>query len=388
MTFLAQHGYGKAQKLEALRSTGNLSGVILSPADEDPANLSATAQWCRTHGLRVLVDPQSYIYSSSPQGSGRNHEAHGINFESLHWSEDARAVTHQIQSVGRLNDSLNRDGDWIAPSVSQSSFADIWTPLALQLARTAAEEWGREKTIASVVVDEGGYSVWSNVDDWLDVASTLPVKGYYLLVGRGNASSPPVAWAPKSLANVMGIIHNLGVLNGYEVSWGFSDAEGLLGLAAGATSNATGWSFGLRQFSTNKWVPTKGGRPAIVRMPLPRLWASLRAPEEVRSVWNSAFRDEAFGEELVREFESRSFESITRSEAQDRYLAAISANSVALGALTHLPERLDVLELSLSRALELHQRIEQAGIVLESRYRPRVVALLEALRIFRSTEKL
>ena len=62
MSLLAQHGWGKSNKIERGIETGTLSGVILSPRDESPPNLSAYVEALRRNdpNLTVMVDPQFY----------------------------------------------------------------------------------------------------------------------------------------------------------------------------------------------------------------------------------------------------------------------------------------------------------------------------------------
>jgi hypothetical protein len=386
--FYLQHGYGKSGKIQSIGRAGKLGGVILSPADEDPTNLEITANMCRVQGLDVRIDPQMYIYTTAPRGVGRNHDAHGIEMSGVHWSQDAKSTARQIQAVGRLNSLYNANGAWIAPSVLQSSFTDVWTPVALQLARTASDAWGPDRTIATLVIDEGALSTWAAIDDWLDVATTLNVRGFYILVDRGNSSWPPVAWSHERLTNLLRLIHNLSVVNKYEVSWGYSDAEGLLGLAAGADSIASGWTFGLRQFNASKWQPTEAGprRAPLVRYNVRRLWSSLRV-NEAMDLYRSDLREQVFSAREIEEIERRPVEEYSRAEAQEQHLGVLAERTWSLSK-KEAPQRPEAISKSLQRGIDLHQQIRAEGFVLESRYLSRLLALETAFSAFRNSEGL
>jgi hypothetical protein len=389
MSFYLQHGYGKSQKIQALKADGHLSGVTLSAADEDESNLAATAELCRSLEVRVRIDPQTYVYTTAPKGLGKHHASHGIDFASIHWSQDAKATASQVDAIGRLNRRCNPGGDWIAPSVLQSSFTDVWTPVALQLARTASDSWGPDRTIATLVIDEAALETWSAIDDWLDVATTLEVKGFYILVGRANTSYPPVAWSHERLSNMLRLIYNLSELNGYEVTWGYSDSEGVLGIAAGAAAMSSGWSYTLRQFNPSKWQPkdAAGGRAPVIRYNVSRMWSPLRVDTEATRLYNSALRDEVFTKKQLVNLAAKPLGTITRADAQEQHLKVL-ANRADFVAAKKLPQRLEWVTDSLEGALELMAKVDESRIILESRYRPRAEALLSSLARFRKSEGL
>lgn len=389
MSFYIQHGYGKGQKIANLAAEGKLRGVVLSPADEDHSALAATANMCRGLALDVRIDPQSYIYSTVPPGLGKHHKSNGLQFTKIHWSQDAKSTSAQIDAVGRLNQAINTDGRWIAPSVVQSSFTDVWTPLALQMARTASDAWGPDRTIATVAIDEAALDTWATVNDWLDVATTLQVRGFQILVNRSNTSYPPVAWSVDRLTNLLRLIYNLAVLNGYEVSWSYSDTEGLLGIAVGANQISSGWNYTLRQFNTEKWQPneTRGGRAPIPRYHVPRLWSPLRVDTEAERIRQTALSAVIFMPREVKDFQEIDLLDRTRAQLQEQHLALLASRSATLSAL-EIAERLEKVRRSLEKALRLFARIEDDGVVLEARYRPRVSSLLQALQRFTAVEKL
>lgn len=383
MTFYIQHGYGKGQKIPAVLAGGNLGGIILSPGDEDPANLGDTARYCRDNGLKVLTDPQTYLYSTQPAGRGKNHQSHGLSFDGLSWAQDAQSVATHIDRIGQFNSALNPDGHWIAPGPLQDSFADLWTPLSVQFARTASQAWGPDRTIATLAVDEAGLSDWLAIERWLDVATALPVRGFYVLVSRSSTTYPATPWAPAKLANLLRLIHALGELNDLDVTWGFSDFEGLLGVAVGASAMATGWSYTLRQFSSSKWMsPATGGRAPAVRTHVQRLWALPRAETETAPLFASSQREAIFTGGEINRYISTPFDALGRVDAQVDHMRALAARATQLSSQPDISTRVNAVTSSLERAVALWDSIGTTGMLPDPSYRNRVIAFRDALRLF------
>jgi len=326
MSLYIQHGYGKANRITTLAAEPGTEGVILSPGDEDVVALADTGRQAGNAKLSVLLDPQTYIYSLSPAGAARKHADHDLDFGRVHWSQDAGAVAGQVQRVEEANTAVGISGLKIAPTCLQSTFADVWTPLALQYARTASAAWGSSNTLATLAIDEAALSDWRAIADWLDVATTVDVAGFYLLVARQRGGYPQLPWEPSRLTNLLRLIYNLSVVNEYTVIWGYSDIDGLLGLGAGANGIGSGWHYTLRSFTPGKWQPSTstGGRPPAARVYLSRLWAPVRAEVEAASLYRSRFRDELFSPTLIQRFADRDFSTWTRSEAQEHHLSMLS----------------------------------------------------------------
>jgi hypothetical protein len=388
MAFYIQHGYGKGQKLRELVDLCEVEGVILSPADEDTSNLADTARWLNESGLRPLIDPQTYLYTTQPAGRGRNHGSHNIEFDGLSWAQGAQSVSKHIRSVGTLNRSINPNGLWISPGPMQDSFTDVWTPLSVQFARTASEEWGADRTLATIAVEESGLADWLSIERWLDVATTMPVAGFYILVSRASTTYPAAPWPPARLANLLRLVHVLANVNGFQVIWGYADLEGVLASAVGASGTASGWSYTLRQFSSSKWLnPATGGRPATVRVPMSRLWSLPRAEAEAATMFNSELREALFDPSEVTSYGARTFESIGRVEAQISHLVNLSKQDETLRRLTTQAQRLDAVQSSLKHALRLWTAVDQSALLADPGYSSRVESLLRALELFRSQAK-
>ena len=209
MSFYLQHGYGKGQKIQNLDAAGNLTGVILSPSDESGASLKLTVDACNDMAIRVLLDPQTYIYSATPPGSPKRHVDFGLDFGSLHWSQDAASVGEIVAAVEKAHSELGIFDTLVAPTVIQPGFNDVWTPLALQYARTSAKQWGSERTLVTLALEQQSLASWPQIDDWLDIATTLDVRGFYILVNRPQPGYPAPAWSPECLRTSSGLSTHL-----------------------------------------------------------------------------------------------------------------------------------------------------------------------------------
>lgn len=386
--FYLQHGFGKGLKVSHVNDQGNVGGIILSPAHEDRFHLRETVKQCQGMGLEVLLDPQTYVYSLTPTGTGRQHVAHGLDLTDLHWSQTADTMKRHLDAVREANTEVGITECWIAPSPFQSTLADFWLPIALQYARTAASEWGSERTMASLVLDENLLMAWATIEEWLDILTTLDLRGFYLVVNRSRAQYPPLAWTPPALANLLRLIYTLTEINGYEVIWGYSDADGLLGSAVGATGVASGWSYGLRQFSTSRWNEKRsGGAAAVPRVHIAALWSPLRWNEAADLLDTEAGR-KAFKSSLRTYFEENGFESWSNTMAQEQHLSTLAERVAALDGMSGTTDRLDTIDKSLNTALERFEKIAGEGITLEPRYVARVRSYREALDIFRGSESL
>lgn len=384
--FYVQHGYGKGLKIARLNDAVDLTGIILSPAHEDRLRLSETVT---SFGhLELLLDPQSYIYSLTPQGTARHHASHGLALKDMHWSQTADTVKSHLEAVRLANDGIGLAGAKIAPAPYQSNLDNFWLPISLQYSRSSADSWGTDETLASLVVDEKVLESWDNIEGWLDVLTTLDVRGFYLVVNRNAGQYPAQRWDPQALSNLLRLIFTLTQLNDYELIWGYADIDGILGVAVGATGVASGWSYGLRTFNVSRWnVKRSGGAPAVPRIHFQKLWAPLRW-NEAGDLHRTPEGRQAFTRTLSDHFANNSFESWGIAEAQHQHLEVLANRVNALARTSVISARLDRVQKSLDAALALHTSIASTGVTLDPRYVGQVRSYKEAMELFRRAESL
>jgi hypothetical protein len=383
--FWVQQGYGKSDKIERLYDAGLLGGVLLSPADEEPPVLQATLE--STPDVGVLLDPQTYVYSI-PGGTARCHEAHGLDISNLNWGMPASEVEGVVRAVIEANDRLGVI-DLIAPTCVQRSLNDVWTSLALQMARTTISIVdGQRRVFVSSVIEETALANWEDVANWLDVATGLDADGFYVVVDRVTQESYPAMWNPSHLTNLLRLVYSLSQLNEYEVLAGYSDIEGILQVAAGASGSAAGWFYSLRAFSDSKWQPSSGGRQAIPRAFSVGLLTPLLAVGEGEQVAQSELAVEAYPDEAVSTTLSNNPEGWSLVNAASHHLGTLAMIINDVAQQNPISARLDAVETRLTDAHGRLVSLEQQGVPFSGAYGQRLETFRRALDAFRTLESI
>lgn len=387
MTFVVQHGYGKSDKIDVVADLASVTSVVLSPTDEEPGALALTVSKLKERGIRPLLDPQTYLYTAGVDLAGRCHAEHGLSFSPIRWSQSPREVEKVIASVEMANSEVGIE-DIIAPSILQSSFEDIWTPLGIQYARGAAEAWPDKKVYASAVFEEMAFGGWEQINDWLDEITTIDLTGFYLLTNhRSAAAYPATGWDADRLANAMRMIYTLTEINDYELLWGYADVEGLLGVAAGATGIATGWHNSLRRFSVDKWRPKSGGAQPIPRRFVDSLLSPLRLDGElsaIAKVGADALPAGSGADQLFQGYIDDP-EMWKRGIAQKHHMISVAGLVADLASLS-VPLRLDTVQNWISASLKLFETLSEQNLVFERSYVNKLRVLSRAIITFREAE--
>lgn len=387
MTFIVQHGYGKSDKIEFVSQHTSVTSVILSPTDEEPGNLAQTVSKIKDLGIRPLLDPQTYLYTDGIDLAGRCHSSHGLGFPPIRWSQSPRDVEKVITAVTKANNDLGIDSI-ISPSILQSSFEDIWTPLGIQYARAASENWHDKSVYASIVFEELAFGGWEQINDWLDEITTIEVTGFYLLTNhRSAAAYPSTGWDANRLANAMRMIYTLTEINDYDLLWGYSDIEGLLGVAVGATGAATGWHNSLRRFSVDKWRPKTGGAQPIPRRFVSSLLSPLRLEGELSVTTRTGASSSLTASNADNVFQNftNDSESWKRGIAQKHHMISVGDLVTDLAGLT-VPLRLDTVQEWIRESLNHFRQFDTQGLIFERSYVNKLNVLAKALEIFRNEE--
>ena len=389
MTMYVQHGYGKGDKVHRLLQEGNASGVVLSPADETADRLATTAAGARGFGAAVILDPQLYV-STIPDGAARRHEDNSLDFSRVRWSAGAELVHTHVKQVIDLNHRVGTTAV-IAPAPLQMAFLDTWASMTFQYARETMR-LAEKPTYVSVVVDESALADWNPIAQWLNEVTTLDCEGFYLVIARRDRPYPQI-WESTLLTNLLRIVYRLGVLNRYTVIWGFTDVAGLLSLAAGAGAFGCGWFYSLRNFTSAKWIPKKGGGVPTARVLSPGFLSPVEALGEGGPIARSSVGEIAFP---ARELRSRlsNDEPIPVGEARLQHLQALGRMAADLGSegparstsdVLGLVERVDEILAAAQAGLTEAERL---GIALATRYHTGVNQFRQALNSFVEHEDL
>lgn len=384
MSFWLQHGHGKADRIARLAAEGALDGVILSPAHEGAKSLAQTAADVRAAGLPVAVDPQTYVYSIAG-ASAREHKEHGLEFPQIHWSVDPAAIEAHVQAALDANTTIGATGPFIAPSVLQRGFRDAWAVTAIQYARVSERLATGQDVLASLVIEDSALGNWADIEEWLDVATTLQLAGFYVVVARDTTTYPAV-WEGQRVANLMRLTYRLTQLNGYRVLLGYADFDALGIVAAGAEGLASGWHYGLRVFRSDRWLPGGYGRQPIPRVLSLPLLTPIEARGEAEQILGTALAATVLPYPGIRTFLAGGVGRWTNSDGHLHHLSELSRAVRGVAALTDTATRLTAVETAVAEAVSLLDQIDAARVPVSPGYRPRLEAMRTGLSLFRRAE--
>ena len=266
MTLLAQHGWGKSDKIDRGIASGTLSGVILSPRDESPTNLAAYAQALRedNRDLTVFVDPQFYATTVTNPRAGRLPDYPYFTAEMTYRDfVGATPISQIVRSVIDHQIAL-RVSHICAPVVAFDSFGDRWNSVALSMAAEAITYYATvdddRPLLVSQVINENAFRSNPEFEEYLNIVTDFDCDGFYILLRRTD-SGYRQNMESNLLSAMLYMTHVLRTLNEFDVYLGYMDFLGIPMHAAGATGTACGWSLGLRRFTFARFEQSSGGRP-------------------------------------------------------------------------------------------------------------------------------
>lgn len=274
MPLFAQHGYGKGDKIERGYGDDSIQGVIISARDESHESLPALISGYRTAmpNMSVMLDPQFYV-STIIDANARHlldypYFYPDLEFRNFASPADLTRYVEETLAFQQATDATHI----LSPTVNFAAFGDMWNGVSFMLATEACRIWNAANDdrplLVSFVIDESAMADDHGVDQFLDLVTSLDCTGVYFLLRRANnAYSQQIE--PEILSSLLYISYVISELNDLEIHFGYTDMVAPLLHAAGATSCATGWYNGLRQFTFARFEPSSGGRA-----PLPRYTSS------------------------------------------------------------------------------------------------------------------
>ena len=264
MTLLAQHGYGKGEKLQLGLRDGSIAGAVLGPRDETPDDLRALVKGLRREFKKavLVVDPQMYA-STVREARDRHLPEYPYYSGSLGRSAfTARFIQSCVKKCLEFQVDLPLTYN-VAPAVAFSAAGDSWSQIAVQFAEEAHQQstrLARRPLLVSLVFEEAALSNRDQLDELLDSLTTLKCEGFYLCVIRDSSTGYSPGMSVERLANLLYIVYALGEANGYTVLAGYADWLGWVLQTAGAKFFATGWGLGLRQLRWARFEQSSFGR--------------------------------------------------------------------------------------------------------------------------------
>jgi hypothetical protein len=262
----AQHGWGKAEKIQKGLDEESLQGLILSPHDEDPSDLRDYVQSLAKRRPRpdVLFDPQMYVSLIPDANEGKlpqykRYYRPDLNLRDLTGLRSVERLVHSALDYQRELPLTHI----VSPTILIEGFADRTAQVALSLAQESLEYWQGSGThsrplLISFFFSESALAHHDQVAEFLDTISLYEVDGFYIVVDR-NSAMYSQDFEPGRLSEMLRIIYSLRQSR-FEVVVGYSDLISSVFSAVGATACATGWSQKLRRFNRARFQPSGGGR--------------------------------------------------------------------------------------------------------------------------------
>lgn len=284
MAVYIQHGHAKSGRMTTAVGEGYAQGVIFGAKHEQPDRLDDCIQELRTAGeCEVLFDPQFYVSTLIPAN-----DRYLVDYP---YYKPGRTLQHfinlsQVRRYVRQTLGFQIDHGFdrlISPSVIFDTFDDRWYQIALTLAAESIEYYqgltNPPPLLLSFIFSEAALGSATEVDAFLDLITLWEVNGFYLIVAREDGAYSQ-RFGDGRFAHLLYLVHVLGDRNGFDVICGYTDFCGLPLRAAGATTFATGWFQGLRQFHRKAFLQKKpGGAPARLRYSSGPLYNSILLSE-------------------------------------------------------------------------------------------------------------
>ncbi len=357
MSVLAQHGFGKGQKLQAGLKQKTIGGVVLSPRDEEPADLVSLAKGLRSEFSEavLLMDPQ--VYASTVHNPRDRHLPEYPYYSSglTRASFTTRLIEKTVKACFAFQKPLPLTY-FAAPAVSFATPEDGWSQIALQFAEEGIEQHARLRSrrplLVSLVLEESALASRPALNDLMDSLTTLECAGFYVCLIRNSGTQYGPGMAADRLANLLYVVYALGEANEYHVIVGYSDWIGVLLHTVGAKYCATGWGLGLRHL---QWARFEHG--AFGRQPKER-YSSV-------PLFNSIFL-----EELDACWRAKRIEPVLSGVSQDKPFTATNplnvqwpqeASTLQHWAALSKASRVTPARALTSRIADMEKRIEEAG---------------------------
>ena len=265
MTLLAQHGWGKSDKIETGLNEGSIKGLIVSPRDETPANAESLITSIAEDfpdSVR-LFDPLFHAGMVTPANDGKlsDYNYYRPNLARRDFIGTARYAVYAEEVLG-YQYGLDVSAI-VSPTIELVNFGDSSTQIALQLADASivhhANQTDDRPLLISFLINENALGSRDDLDAFLDAITLMDTSGFYVVMNRASSTHNSLI-EPDRLAGLMYLVYIMRVVNGLDIYCGYSDLIGLPLHAAGATATACGWAGTLRRFTFQRFRPSSGGQ--------------------------------------------------------------------------------------------------------------------------------
>lgn len=259
---LCQDGYQGRNLLRRGLAEGALDGVVLSPRYHAPNEMIDVGTELASTGAFVVVDPEFQL-SLVPDAALLQLSAYPYFAPNLsRRSFSGRIISDVVASCLRFQMDCSCSA-LLTPSLELASSRDWMSQVVLAMNEEAVAQ--RDSLVpvplyASLCIGEALLASDDQVDELLDMVTTLEVAGFYIVAAR--ARQDPMWSCPGADVMFGNLLYISAILrsNGFDVLLGYSDIGGALAIAAGAGSIATGWFKSQRHYCADAIVASGFGR--------------------------------------------------------------------------------------------------------------------------------
>ncbi|MHB8927618.1 MAG: hypothetical protein ACYC9Q_08160 [Bacillota bacterium] len=394
MTVLAQHGYGKSDKIQTALREGVLGGLVLSPKDEEPSKMYDYIDLLRGEfggNIAILFDPQFYATTipSCRDGYLTGYPYYQPGLTRGRFISQSDIHQYALNAL-KYQANLNLSG-LMSPAILFQDFRDPWSQIALSMLRESidvhASLSGAPPLYLSIVVDENAFKNRDALDEFLDLVSAWDFAGVYLVVRR-NDPNYPAFFEESVLANLMYLVYVLGKVNEVEVVCGYTDLAGILLRAVGARAIASGWFNSLRQFSLNRFLPATGGKQPRPRYTSAQLLNSILVVPELAAIHTLGMLPSVLSgtsRDSVMSGSNPANASWTPSTSCLHHWEVLSSQTRRFASQESISANLDLLRNTINQAIGLYRVLSAAGVPFEAATGPRDLEVwLRAVAAFRA----
>ena len=261
MGLLAQHAYGKSDKIERGIADNSIDGVVLSPKAETPDRLETYITEKQTEGVQIYFDPQFYLLSLEGSVNIGKLEQYYYYVSDI-VNKKYLSIPQNVQNVvKRVIDYQNSCGlkNIISPSVFFDSFDSRMSQIALSMANESMSYYKGKDLYISLCISEAAFKNLEDVHDFLDIVSLFEVKGFYVIIERNSYDNANFIDSDV-MANIMYFLYNLSQINAYSVVLGYEGQLGIPLYASGIESISMGWYANTRKFNRDNFYEKSGMR--------------------------------------------------------------------------------------------------------------------------------
>lgn len=362
------HQFGSNSQKLALEQLENGAGVgvIMSSRDLAPAKAAEYAPQYRSHGAEVMIDQQFYVPGADVGKLGE----HPISrfresVSELHRISDLDLTSLQAE-LHRVNQNLNCDAV-LAPAVVYESARHEIVELNARLfgaAKAVGDSLG-VPTIGTLVVGAGATGSDVGVSEVLDAATSLDADGWYYAYEFAEPRIPQnegniVRWAKAGLTLAASTKPVLSA---------FAGPLSLLAPAFGASAVGIGHSQNLWQFDRSRWHPAQGrggGGDAPPRLFSATLWGTIVYPDEIALLQPQMAATVVTPSQFSAEVTAKPpFLPWPRWSSHKHLVNVLCRGAQFLLDMKDPRKAAGEAVTVLSNAIQLHDQISSAGVVLK-----------------------